>query len=177
VNVNEGYPEITRILFSPDGKQLATTGKLKGVSVWNVQTGELQHEIQLQHGSDALAFAPDGNLLAAVQDRAPERHTIKLCDPHRGEIVASMIGHTSMIDCLAFSHDGITLASAGEDGIRFWNVATRERVGILEGVQTKFTTLCFSGDGKTLVAADRLGCLHFWHTPQDERKALVPAKP
>jgi len=169
VDANPGYPEVSVLRFSPDGKQLAATGDWKEVCLWNVESGELEHELWIvrSDSSRCLAYSPDGALLAAVHDVAPEPRTVKLCDPQTGEIVASLIGHTKVITCLAFSPDGKTLASAGNDGIRFWNVATRERVGFLDDAHASFTSMHFSGDGKTLVAGDTVGRLHFWRAFKD----------
>ena len=56
---------VGRVVFSPDGKLLATAGGDKAVRVWDVATGK---ELAVLPGPDgvlAIAFSPDGKSLAA----------------------------------------------------------------------------------------------------------------
>jgi WD40 repeat protein len=57
---------VTGIAFSPDGSQLATVSRDGRLTLWGVETGEIQ--AQLSPGVGPLtdvAFTPDGARLAA----------------------------------------------------------------------------------------------------------------
>ncbi|MBY0229623.1 MAG: hypothetical protein K2W96_10115, partial [Gemmataceae bacterium] len=62
------YPrDCDAMVYSPDGRTLATVGKPpKQVLLWETETGDLRRETQLR--ASALAFLPDGRLLAAGLD-------------------------------------------------------------------------------------------------------------
>ena len=68
----------------------------------------------------ALAFSPDGSLLAT----GSHDQTIKLWDSSTGWELTTLSGHTGNVYSVAFSPDGTLLASGSLDGtVRLWDVA------------------------------------------------------
>jgi len=59
----------------------------------------------------SVAFSPDGGLLAS----ASWDKTIKLWDPHTGEHLRTLEGHSSYVTSVAFSPDGGPLTSVSGD--------------------------------------------------------------
>ena len=138
--------QIKEVAFSLDGQLLATAGQ--HVKLWEVSThteiATLQHDGHVW----ALAFSPDGQLLAAGDGEG----IVKIWNVQEREVIAQLEGDTVRVDALVFSPDGRTLASAGYDGqIKLWAVSDWSLLGTLQNRGTTYT-LDFSLDGKALAS-------------------------
>ncbi|MBI5052341.1 MAG: PD40 domain-containing protein [Chloroflexi bacterium] len=79
---------------------------------------EVAQLIQTKGIGSALAFSPDGKLLAVSAEK-----TITLWDVALQKEVGAISGHTDRINSLAFSPDGRTLASSSnDDTVRLWRI-------------------------------------------------------
>lgn len=71
------------VVFSPDGRTLASSSRDRTVKLWHVTTGQELLTLKTHAAVTSLAFFPDGKTLAAgCADK-----TIKLWDVKRGEEV------------------------------------------------------------------------------------------
>jgi WD40 repeat protein len=99
------------LLFSPDGWLLAAAA---GYKVWLWEVGSRKPRATVPGGrrvTDALAFAPDGRLLAAGNRRGE----VRLWDTAAGRERACLDWRVGAVRGLAFSPDGTTAAAAGHD--------------------------------------------------------------
>ncbi len=126
---------VNRVLFSPDGQNLAAVyvedlgakGLLANVRLWDVSTGKERATIRSSDGGGTgivrcAAFSPDGKTLATGDCAG----AVKLWDVAAGmKNTATFYGQTDEIPALAFSSDGETLASVDDDDeIKLWDVAS-----------------------------------------------------
>ena len=120
--------------FSPDGRVLATIDDDNAVKLWNAETGKKLKEIPDGPGcgyyiNGPVAFSPDGTLLAGVTSTDSAR-SISLWEVATGKKLRVLKGHKpwpqhlyGAILSIAFSPDGKTLASGGEDKfVIMWNL-------------------------------------------------------
>jgi WD40 repeat protein len=105
------------VVFSPDGQRLAV-GSDHTTVVFEASSARLLYGLgggvkrELWHqGAVAMAFSPDGNLLAGVQ----ESKTVKVWDGHDGTERATLYGHGGDVRGIVFSADGSKLIAVSED--------------------------------------------------------------
>ncbi|NWF69609.1 MAG: protein kinase [Chloroflexi bacterium] len=111
------------VAFSPDGTRLAaaTSGY---VLIWDTATGERLAEIE--SGSYGMIYSPDGRLIAVGLDGG----VIALIDTATNTVLTQLTGHSQTARAFAFSPDGMTLVSGGQDGtLRWWDVSGVEEAG------------------------------------------------
>jgi WD40 repeat protein len=155
---------VEAVAFHPDGRLvavagidwLATSGQDGQVVLWDVEERQIKGSlhvalptkegpVSVSGGATALAFRPDGKVLAC----ASLQRTIRLWDL-ASDSVEELDGHTDTVTCLAYSPDGKWLASGSDDKtLRVWDVADGELAGAWE-LDNAIKALAFSPDGKWL---------------------------
>jgi WD40 repeat protein len=118
---------VNAVVFSPNGRLLATADGDGTVRLWNPATGQpvgapLPVDASGNGGVNAVAFSPDGRLLATAGGDG----TVRLWDPATGQPIGSPLPADTSGTAydVAFSPDGKLLASADSDGtVRLWEVA------------------------------------------------------
>ncbi len=111
------------LVFSPDGKTLATASEAGSVQMWDAATHQQIGVPLTANGSGsatAVAFSPDGSTLAT----AWENGTARLWDvaTHQ-QIGGPLTADKAEVYGLAFNPDGTILATASWDGTaRLWGV-------------------------------------------------------
>ena len=178
--------------FSPDGTRLATGNLDTTVQLWDTTTGEelivFQKPIEdniwrlsRQNGKTvvenpmknerngrprALAFSPDGSLLAC----GSEDGTVKLWNSVTGKLIATFTGHLSTVHQLTFSPDGNTLASGSADGtVRFWNIKNKKPIQNQIAGHLWTRTAALLNDDSTLVSVSSNGIISVWDLKNSEK--------
>ncbi len=167
---------IQALVFSPDGKWLATCSYDRLIKIWETSTGNLLRT--LKDHSDAvygLAFRPDGKLLASV---AADR-SVKIWDPANGARLYSLGDSTDWVYAVAWSPDGKRLAAAGVDkSIRIWDISPAEGKLVLSAFahEKPILKLAFSTDGTTLFSLGEDRVVKAWDATKLAEKKVYPAQ-
>ena len=116
-----------------------------------------------------IAISADGRQLAVASYIG-----IWLYDTQTGGEIAFFNGHKTAVRSVAFSPDGVTLASGGglgeDKSIRLWDTRTGEHKILFSGYRGDAGALAFSPDGKLLVGGDHSGNVRIWDMTTGERK-------
>ena len=137
------------IVFSPDGKTIATGG-YEEVELWDAVTGERKTAFMTiaNRVISSIAFSPDGKTLATTGDD----NTIRLWDVATSTHKITLRGHTNWVNSIAFSPDGKMIASGSYDNtIRLWDATSGAHKTTLTG-RSASMDIAFSPDGRTLAS-------------------------
>lgn len=148
------------VVFSPDGRTLATAGVNNTIKLWEVSTGKEIHTFKRHRDYvTSIAFSPDGQMLAS----GSEDQTIKLWDIKTGKEICTLQGHKHSIGSVAFHPSGHALASASADKtIKLWEISTHCELFTLQGHECMVNSIVFSSDGLTLATASNDKNIKLW---------------
>lgn len=163
-------PPPTALALAPSGARAAVAHAGGGVVLWEPVTGRGVRVLAADDGlSWALAFAPNGRLLAAGGLNRPLR-TWRLDAGLKQD--ASAAG--AAVEAIAFSPDGRIVATGGTSGPALWDAATGALLKAMPGGQTR--AVAFTPDGAMVATADAGGWVRWWElsSGRQVRAARLP---
>jgi WD40 repeat protein len=141
---------IRRVVFSPDGKTIATGGDHDDptVRLWEVKTGtEIWRGVGHDQAIESLSFSRSGKVLAS----GCNRRLIFLWDVATGKQLRCLKGHRTNVQGLTFSHEEEQLVSVGSDGrVLIWNFVEGDKPEIFAQGKAGLRTVAFSAAGDLL---------------------------
>lgn len=160
VTVIEAINPQPDVVFSPDGKLLATGGYGDTARLWDVQTGKLRFELNVGPTVGGLrpVFSAQGGLLA-IGNRNSTTH---IFDVETGEQVQILPRRSSQE--LMFHPNGATIAVAYVDAkIGLWDVKSGELLRLADTTAEEIYALDWSPDGHFLASAGLQGDINLWN--------------
>jgi WD40 repeat protein len=153
---------VNGVVFSPDGRLLATASDDKSVKVWRVNDGRELRTLNGHTGTvTAVVFGPGGRWLAS----ASEDKTVRLWDVTSGRLLHTLDGgHNGAIAGLCRSPDGRLLVSSGLflPEICIWDPGAGALVRKLSDHTKGVIGVAFSPDGSKLASGSLDGTLKVW---------------
>ncbi|WP_433466360.1 WD40 repeat domain-containing serine/threonine protein kinase [Spirillospora sp. CA-128828] len=139
------------MVFSPDGKTLATGAEDGAVHLWDVASGRVRKSFTKARGVQALRFGPNGRSLAISSGNGSPY--VQIWDAVTDKSVSMNIDYTA--NALAFSPDGKTLAGARYLSGRYtlWDVSDGKGVEVSSD-GSEIPCLAFSPDGRTAAVSN-----------------------
>ena len=161
VKTLKGHTDLVNsVVFSPDGKSIASASRDNTVIIWDIKTGNSIKTLQGHTDTvKSVVFSPDSKYIASGSlDK-----TIKIWDVETGSILHTLKGHKNFVLSVAFSHDGKYIASGSNDNtIRIWDVNTGNQINILKGHKSSVCSVTFSPDGKYITSGSLDRTIIIW---------------
>lgn len=152
---------VTGVVFSPDGKLIATVSDDGRLKLWQVQDGSLLHDIQTSMGSlTQVDFSPNNRILAI----STWDGIVSLWQADNGNWLRSLQEQEDGILDVKFSPDGSLLAAASHSGsILIWRVGDSTLMSQLQGHTAPVVQVVFSPDGSLLASAAEDHTVRLWN--------------
>jgi WD40 repeat protein/DNA-binding SARP family transcriptional activator len=181
--------DVAAIDVSPDGRQLATGGRDGTLQIWELPGGKLTATMEVhQSHMTAISFSPDGTMLVSAnpfQSTASQSpFPASIWQVGTGDLVRSLpIPQTGGRSCphvcqtlsAAFSPDGATIVTTGQDGaIRLWGAATGGKLRTIDASERRLVAAAFSPD-EELIAAAEVASVSLWDTTSGEQARVLDA--
>ena len=173
---------VQALTFTPGGELLSGSDENQTV-LWDPDPGwSLEHTIGSVDNADqligrvsALAFSPDGRLLATGSGQPSRNGEVKIWDVAQGKLVRNLANaHSDTVFGLDFSPDGKHLASASADRlVKIFDTVEGDLVRTFEGHTHHVLDVAWQADGLLLASCGADNVIKLWDFETGEQKDTI----
>ena len=184
---------VSTLAFSSDEQMLASGDGSGEIKLWDAKTGQglsaiaEANNLKEAPGVGALAFSPDGKLLAAAlvvteditKNPNPKSKTqIAIWELSSGRQVQTLPSQDIRVDTIAFSPDSRMLASGGASNIvTLWDVASGKVSTAFTGKAEVVNVIRFTTDGAEMMSGNWGTSLTAWSVSTGMLVRQIPGSP
>jgi WD40 repeat protein len=148
--------------INPAGRRKPTTTTAHGTAgaIRIFRTSDGREFLRIDPKADLIfcvAMSPDGKSVACSGGTRSEKGFVKVFDAASGAERFCITGHHGPVRSIAYSPDGLTLASGSDDGmVKLWDATSGKLVRAVADRDSSISMVCavgFSPDGKRLAGA------------------------
>jgi WD40 repeat protein len=152
--------EVYTVVWSPDGKRIASGSRDTTVKVWDATDGGNPYTYSGYTDTVfSVAWSPDGKRIASGSGDK----TVQIWNAVDGGNVATYRGHADTVQSVAWSPDGKRIASGSRDGtVQVWDAADGGNAYTYKGHSNWVLLLAWSSDGKRIASGSGDRTVQVW---------------
>ena len=156
---------VMEVLWSPDGRYLASTSFSGQVKVRDLLDDSLVGSFSARDVAYTVAFHPAAPLLAwGAYDGS-----IRIVDLRSGETVQTIAANEGGVLYVTFTPQGDRIVSTGEDGaVRFFDPESGEQTQVIQAHSAGITAVSFTPDGQRMVSGGDDATVALWRVATGE---------